>query len=356
MSDIVLSSTTDSEAAIRTALQRETAVTDEPILAEIGDDGEPVVDNEPPPAPPKVEPPPPEPPKAAEPAEKPVEKEPEPAEKPTGVEKRIAKLTADKWTEKRRAEAALEENALLKAQLAALAAGAKAPAAAPPAEPAAPVKVEKPTVEKFKTYEEYVESLASYAANNVVGTALQAERERQAQQEQEAAGAEAYRQFQARRDEARTRYADFEETVQSDAAEAMPMTPVMQHTIMTSELGHDLAYYLAKNPDVAEDISEMEPMQQQFAMGRLAHQIELKLAPKSEPPKAKAATPPPAAPAAAAAPPAAPKAAVSKAPPPIEPVGSGSGGAVTLSDDELPYDQWKMKRNSEEAARRRGRR
>ena len=49
---------------------------------------------------------------------------------------------------------------------------------------------------------------------------------------------------------------DFEEVL---ASSEVPMTDVMQHAIMESEIGPKLAYFLANNPDEATKIARMTP-------------------------------------------------------------------------------------------------
>jgi len=127
--------------------------------------------------------------------------------------------------------------------------------------------------------------------------------------------------FQEKAEKASERYPDFNVVV------ANPMLKInesMVEFIAESDHGPDVAYWLGKNPDKADQIAEMSPVKAARELAR----IEAELAAK-------------------------PKATPSKAPEPIAPVGSrGKSSASTLPSDDDDIETW-MRKERERTARRR---
>jgi hypothetical protein len=76
----------------------------------------------------------------------------------------------------------------------------------------------------------------------------------------------------------RKKYADFDVALQGNVR----ITPVMAKTIMENEQGHDVAYFLGKNPTVAQKIANMHPVEQSVEIYKLATQEARKKRPKTE--------------------------------------------------------------------------
>ena len=114
--------------------------------------------------------------------------------------------------------------------------------------------------------------------------------------------------------------------------EDLHISESMGKTIRESEDGPALAYYLAKNSDIAEKISELSPLSSARELGR----IEAKLLVERDKLKASAA---------------------SKAPPPASTI-DGAGDTVTSADpsdsdsDKLSDSEW-LKRREKQVQRRR---
>ncbi len=165
--------------------------------------------------------------------------------------------------------------------------------------------------------------------------------------------------FADSRTAAAARYPDFETTL--SGAKDLPMSPVMESFVVESPVGNDIAYYLAKNPDEAKDLAALPLDQARYEMSKLEGFVERSM--KTAPAPA-AAAPAPAAPAAQPeGTPATvipiihsqPRAAAAPAlAAPIQPVGGRSTG-VSMSDENLPYQEWKAKRDRQEMERRRAR-
>lgn len=346
--DLVLASTTDTEEQITAALGRgiDTSA-DEPILGEVdATTGEPIDE----PAAAEAAKPAVTPPKeTAKPAEQ-AEQQPEKAakltektEKQPRADKRISQLTAEKYTQMRRAEQLEAQVAELQSRLQAIAAGqAPLPVAEPAQEPEPQTATEQePQPKDFQTYEEYIKAVSAFAARQQVAEQIQLAQE-QAQHTQQEKQAEQTRQtFEQRREEAASRYPDFEETMVSDVAKSLPMSDAMQYVIMTNPIGHDMAYYLVKHPEVCDEISKLQGPDQILRMGELAGEIKgtVKAASVVEP----------------AEPEKTPKKPVSQAPTPIEPVGARATTAA-IPDDQLDWRAWADKRNASEQQRRLARR
>jgi len=68
-------------------------------------------------------------------------------------------------------------------------------------------------------------------------------------------------------------YPDIEAKVFQD--QTLPMSPVMAETLMASEKGPEVAYYLSSHRDEAQRIREMQPLAAAAALGRLEAKLSL---------------------------------------------------------------------------------
>ena len=129
---------------------------------------------------------------------------------------------------------------------------------------------------------------------------------------------------------------DFDEVV---FEMGFPKSEVMTNAILDSEVGPQVAYYLANNPDEAEKIAELPPISALRAIGRLEAKFEA-------PPKKKAAANGTHATAAGV------KKAAAPPPAPIEPVRGGT--SKTVKDYSYYGDPEKSSAQEFEEARRTG--
>jgi hypothetical protein len=166
---------------------------------------------------------------------------------------------------------------------------------APPAEKA-PAATPKPELSKFERYEDYVEAVADWKASEKVRLALEevqkAEKDRQAAQaktEREKQENEIRDAWMRRVEEAKKKHPDIEEKIFSK--ETLPVEPgtVMFGFILDSEIGPELAYYLAEHQDEFKRIAALGPNQQ----ARELTKIELTLLSPAPPKKETKAPPPP---------------------------------------------------------------
>lgn len=170
----------------------------------------------------------------------------------------------------------------------------------------------KPARDGFASDADYFEALADWKAEQKVS-------EFRKQQQAEALN-------KAEQNQTATRFELYQERV-STALEAMPDyhevvggsdVPAAAHvleSILDSDSGPQLAYHLAKHPDVAQRLNELTPVQAAREIGRLEAQLAT---PKAEttPPKR-----------------------TTNAPPPINPV-RGSNGQFTKSPDQMTDAEW----------------
>lgn len=228
--------------------------------------------------------------------EKPEGTEQQPADKTEqpkkgGVQKRIDELT-------RKAHEAEREAAFWREQ----AAKSQAPS----------TDATKPARDDFATDADYFEALADYKAEQKVGEfrkQQQAEALNKAEQTQTATRFELYQERVAASLEA---IPDYAEVV---GASDVPAAPHVLESILDSDSGPQLAYHLAKNPELAEQLNAMTPVQAAREIGRLEAQLAQ---PKTEttPPKR-----------------------TTNAPAPITPV-RGSNGQFTKSAEQMSDAEW----------------
>jgi hypothetical protein len=188
---------------------------------------------------------------------------------------------------------------------------AKAPAPAPEAPKA-------PDVKDFAQYNDYVEALSTFKAEQIVEARLAKRDQEQASKE---SATKAVASYQSREAEVKGRIADYDATMR---AADVPLTDIVGKAIFESERGPEIAYHLAKNPAQLEAMNKMNEKQVDREIGRLEARLDTA--------SAAAATPSaPASPSPQAAP-AAPAARTSSAPPPAKTAPAAAGNApVDLS-------------------------
>jgi hypothetical protein len=188
-------------------------------------------------------------------------------------------------------------------------------------ERAAPVQKAEPTDaapqrDAFETYEEYIEARAEWKAEQKVQKAIAEIESRQQRSTQEGTQQQRVQQFQAQVQKVRTEVQDFDAVM--EAADEVPLTQAMREAILESEVGALLTYHLAKNPAEASRISQLSPVAQVKALGRIEADLATTKAPR-----------------------------VSKAPDPIKPIGSGSSTSPDPAKMSMQdYEQWRRKQGA----------
>lgn len=158
-------------------------------------------------------------------------------------------------------------------------------------------KLERPDPNKYDDPDEYTSDLAAYKFRQSQASELQ--------ESAKAAQEGAQKALQAAYNERVMDFASETPDFQTVAFNpSLPITPVMAETIMDSDVGPQVQYYLGKNPREAARISALSPAQQIREIGRLEARV-LSPAPKR----------------------------VTQAPEPIKPVAGNSKPRLSYSQD-----------------------
>lgn len=169
-------------------------------------------------------------------------------------------------TEARRAIAAEQRAAALQAEIDQLK-GKKSEGAKPDGESKG-----EPKPEDFKTVGEYTRALVKYEAQQAGEKSRQSVTENQ---QKEAANAQIAK-FAERQEAFMTTTADYAEVL-----EGAPDVPqIASQYIIESDVGPQLAYHLAKNPDVIARLHKLTPARVVAELGKLETKFEQKEAPK----------------------------------------------------------------------------
>ncbi len=203
-----------------------------------------------------------------------------------GFQKRINKVTADKWEQQRRADALQEELNQLKST-----------------QQTANIQTSEPKLEDYDYDEQAFNSaLIDYKVELKANEIAAKQQESSKQQDQ----ANIAKEFESKS-------AEFAEG-KDDFIEVLGKVPVLQPTVLNAVMsesnGPELAYFLGKHLDIADKIASMNPIAAAVEIGKLSMKL-------SEPKQIKP----------------------SSAPEPID--GVSSGGAVESSiDDEMSISDW----------------
>ena len=173
-------------------------------------------------------------------------------------------------------------------------------------------------------YAKHIESRATEAAKRALAAEREAEQRRQANQ--------AWDRKEAEFIKSKPDYA--EKVIGALRRSEFAMTPEMSNAITLSDDGPGIAYYLADNREKAAAIAQLPPGLQAIEIGRIAGRLEA----------IKANAPPP----------------VSKAPPPVQAIGSAAAPSKVSttdpeSDKQMSDDEWyraELKRVARKAARK----
>lgn len=181
---------------------------------------------------------------------------------------------------------------------------------------------EKPIPDKFGSYDEYVEALADWKADQRVAESFK-RRDAERSQAAEARAAEAKAQAWHER-----QIAFREDTPDYDAVvgkSAVQVAPHVVDTLLDSDSGPELAYHLAKHPETVKRINSLSPLAAAREIGRIEATLSNPAAPQIKP--------------------------ASKAPAPITPVRSSAPAAVDLASANM--DQYIAARRKQGATFRR---
>lgn len=217
---------------------------------------------------------------------------------PKGVQKRIDRLTQEKY--RLRAELEFLRSQQPQPQQAQSAQQAQQPSQAP-------------KLEQYNSIEEYLDALADHKASQKFDHLAKEREAKESQTRQQKEVAKLHEGYTKQTEQARQAYEDFDDVVQDPD---LPISQAMAEAIMRSSNGADVAYYLGKNPDQAARIASLDPFSAAVEIGRIAATVV-----RPQPRK------------------------TSNAPPPIQPVGAR---ATPVTDpDKMSADEWMKWRNGQ---------
>jgi hypothetical protein len=180
----------------------------------------------------------------------------------------------------------------------------------------------KPSPDKFGSYDEYVEALADWKADQRVAESFK-RRDAERSQAAEARAAEAKAQaWHERQSNFREATPDYDAVV---GKSSVHVAPHVVDTLLDSDSGPELAYHLAKHPETVRRINELSPLAAAREIGRIEASLSTPAAPREKP--------------------------ASKAPAPITPARSSAPAAVNLATANM--DQYIEARRKQGATFRR---
>jgi len=178
---------------------------------------------------------------------------------------------------------------------------------------APPAKTDaEPKLEDFEDWSDFIKATAKYEASNALKETEKKTREQQLRAEAETK----QKTFHEKSREYAKSVPDFGEAIE-ELDDSGLMTPLVNQAIVESDMGPQLAYYLAQNPEEALKVSKMAYGEMNRYLGKLELKLEAKTPPKT-----------------------------TNAPPPITPArGSASASLNPYERDLTPeeYKAWRAK-------------
>lgn len=166
----------------------------------------------------------------------------------------------------------------------------------------------EPVDTDFEDYGEYIKAVAKWTVKQESKQLNERSQAEKAQEElKQKAGA-----YTAKAAELAQSIPDYEEVTENSD---IVVTPLLRAALLDSDMGPEVAYYLAKNPDEGHKTEKMGVVELNKFIGR----IEAKLEMQKQPVVQRKA---------------------SKAPEPIKPLGSGKAKTPSLDDPDLPYEDY----------------
>lgn len=194
----------------------------------------------------------------ADPPEAKPEEKPEEPPIPKGVQKRIDRAVRQKYEAEARAKMLEERLAALETRIA-------------PPQQQKELDNSEPKIENFDSFDAFVAAKAEWIAERKIEQTLTEREKRQLAEREAAARKQTADSWTKRLHAATEEIPDFEEVL---ASSEVPMSQPMQQTIMESEIGPRIAYWLAQNPEEATKIYQMSPIRAIAAIGRIEERLE----------------------------------------------------------------------------------
>lgn len=131
--------------------------------------------------------------------------------------------------------------------------------------------LDKPKPEDYQTFQEYEDAKDRYMLETATSKAVETLEKKTSETKSKEDLKAKVQAYEDKMDKAREIYPDYDEVTESYDG---PMTVQMQTAMLDSDVGAEIAYYLAKNPDEAEAMAGMTIMGMAKAMGKLEARLE----------------------------------------------------------------------------------
>lgn len=227
------------------------------------------------------------------------ETKPEPKEEPIpkGVQKRIDRAVRQKYEAEARANELERRLQQLEQQS---------------RQPAQQKAEGEPKLEQFENIEDYVAAKAAFVADQRIQHTLTARERAEAEKQAQAAQKQTADNWNKRVQLATVDMPDFADVIMS--SDVRFNEPAVLQAIQESDIGPKIAYYLASNPDEADEIAQLRGSAAVRAIGRIEAKLELS------------------------------KASITKTPPPIEPTGTKAKSVKTPNEmSDAEFAAWRKK-------------
>ncbi|CAB4172416.1 hypothetical protein UFOVP935_5 [uncultured Caudovirales phage] len=190
------------------------------------------------------------------------------------------------------------------------------------AERPAAAATDRPNPDGFKTYDDYVEALTEWKADQRISESFK-KRDAERSQAAEARAVEAKAQaWQERQSDFRAATPDYDSVVGKSSVQ---VAPHVVDTLLDSDSGPEIAYHLAKTPETVKRLNALSPLAAAREIGRIEATLSTPAAPREKP--------------------------GSNAPEPIKPIRSTSSTVVNLASANM--DQYIAARRKQGATFRR---
>ncbi|MGB1290528.1 MAG: hypothetical protein ACPG5Z_00250 [Pseudoalteromonas sp.] len=178
-----------------------------------------------------------------------------------------------------------------------------------------PMKAEgRPVADDYDSHEEFVEAITDWK----VDLALKSQTEKQEQKKAESVKEQRAKTWQTRMEAFSEKTPDFEEIMED--ANDEKLTGVMTEAILDSDLGPEVLYHLAKNPNEVERIKGLSDLGAVREIGK----IEAMISPSKKVTKK-----------------------ITKAPAPLSKSKGGAKFSKDISDKDLPFKEYEALRNKQ---------
>jgi hypothetical protein len=118
-------------------------------------------------------------------------------------------------------------------------------------------------------YFAYQAAKIAHESKQALRSEFEAERQTREQSRLASLQREMVEDFEERADEVRSRIADFDGTIQAFTSSGGKFSDALRDEILQSEMGPALAYQIAKNPQLANQLNAMSPREVAREIGRL---------------------------------------------------------------------------------------